>query len=142
MSSFGRESTPGQTQTQLGPRVYPFTTPGCCTSRSNAGSDVVKPASSFVIQNLQTSFSMWCPMYGARYWNVVCGLFRGAALPIGQGARPHLCTDEWNCPTPVLKRLSLTQAARDKLIPTGLPPVLGTKTRSLKKFSQYSAFHL
>ena len=34
---------------------------------SDAGSDVVKPASSFVIQNRQTSYSMWCPMYRARY---------------------------------------------------------------------------
>ena len=33
---------------------------------SNAGSDVIKPASSFVIQNRQTSCSMWCPMYRAR----------------------------------------------------------------------------
>ena len=30
----------------------------------------------------------------------------------GEGARPHLCMDEWNCPTPVRRRLSLTQAAR------------------------------
>ena len=27
-----RASTPGQTQTGLGPRVYPFTTPDCCTA--------------------------------------------------------------------------------------------------------------
>ena len=33
---------------------------------SNAGSDVIKPASSFVIQNRQTSCSMWCPMYRTR----------------------------------------------------------------------------
>ena len=33
---------------------------------SDAGSDVIKPASSFVIQNRQTSYSMWCPMYRAR----------------------------------------------------------------------------
>ena len=33
---------------------------------SDAGSDIVKPASSFVIQNRQTSYSMWCPMYRAR----------------------------------------------------------------------------
>ena len=45
----------------------------------------------------------------------------------GEGARPHLCIDKWNRPKPVLKRLSLTQAARDKPIPTGLAPVLGTK---------------
>ena len=34
---------------------------------SNAGSDVVKPPSSFDIQNCQTSCSMWCLMYGAHY---------------------------------------------------------------------------
>ena len=33
---------------------------------SDAGSDVIKPASSFVIQNRQTACFMWCPMYGAR----------------------------------------------------------------------------
>ena len=33
---------------------------------SDAGSDFVKPASGFVIQNRQTSCSMWCPMYKAR----------------------------------------------------------------------------
>ena len=32
---------------------------------SDAGSDVIKSASSFVIQNRQTSCSMWCPMYRA-----------------------------------------------------------------------------
>ena len=32
---------------------------------SDAGSDVIKPALSFVIQNHQTACSMWCPMYGA-----------------------------------------------------------------------------
>ena len=33
---------------------------------SEAGSGVIKPASSFVIQNRQTSCSMWCSMYRAR----------------------------------------------------------------------------
>ena len=33
---------------------------------SDAGSDVIKPESSFFIQNHQTSCSMWCPMYRAR----------------------------------------------------------------------------
>ena len=32
---------------------------------SDAGSGVIKPASSFVIQNRQTLCSMWCPMYRA-----------------------------------------------------------------------------
>ena len=44
----------------------------------------------------------------------------------GDGARPHLCMDEWNCPTPVRSRLSLTQASGDKRIPTDLAPVSGT----------------
>ena len=34
---------------------------------SNTGSDVINPALSFVIQNRQTSCSMWCPLYRARY---------------------------------------------------------------------------
>ena len=34
---------------------------------SDAGSGVIKPASSFIIQNRQTWCSMWCPMYRARY---------------------------------------------------------------------------
>ena len=45
-------------------------------------------------------------------------------------------------PTPVRRRLSLTQASRGKPIPTGLAPVPGTKARSLEAPSQYSVFHL
>ena len=81
-----------------------------------------------------------CMGHAIRTWSAVC-----SAAPhsqFGERARPHLCMDEWNRPTPVFKRLSLTQAARDKPIPTGLAPVLATKTRSLEAFSQYSAFHL
>ena len=33
---------------------------------SDAGSGVNKPALSFVVQNRQTSCSIWCPMYRAR----------------------------------------------------------------------------
>ena len=50
--------------------------------------------------------------------------------------------DEWNRPTPVRRRLSLTQAARGKPISTGLTLVPGTKARSLEAFSQYFVFHL
>ena len=50
-------------------------------------------------------------------------------MQFGEGARPHLCMDEWNRPTPVQRRLSLTQIVRGKLIPTGLALVLRTKTR-------------
>ena len=84
---------------------------------------------------------------GARYighavstWSAVCS--EASHSQFGEGARPHLCMDEWNRPTPVRRRLSLTQAARGKPITTGLAPVSGTKARSLEAFSQYSAFHL
>ena len=52
----------------------------------------------------------------------------------GERARPHLCMGEWNRPPTVRRRLSLTQAARGKPIPTGLAPVSGTKARSLEAF--------
>ena len=35
--------------------------------------------------------------------------------------------DKWNRPTPVCRRLSLAQAVRGKLIPTGLERVFGIK---------------
>ena len=94
---------------------------------SDAGSDVVKPASSFVIQNRQTSCFVWYLIYGARYYNVVCSFFRGAALAIDEGARPHLCIDKWNRLTLLRWRLRLTQAVRNKLTPTGLELVLSMK---------------
>ena len=63
-------------------------------------------------------------------WSEVCS--EAPHLQFGEGARPHLCMDEWNCLTPVCRRLSLSQADWGKLIPTGLAPVLGIKTRTLK----------
>ena len=49
---------------------------------SNAGNDVIKPASGFVIQNGQTLCSMWCSIYRTRCKNMIFGLFRGATLAI------------------------------------------------------------
>ena len=60
----------------------------------------------------------------------------------GEGARPHLCMDEWNRPIPVRRRLSIAQAVQGKLIPTRRALVLDVKTWSLEVFSQCSAFHL
>ena len=73
-------------------------------------------------------------------WSAVCS--EAPHSQFGEGARPHLCMDEWNRPTPVRRRLSSTQAAQGKPIPTGLALVSGTKARSLEAFSQYSGFHL
>ena len=72
-SLFGRASTPGQTQMGLGPRVYPLLPQAAVLPGSDAGSDVVKPASSFIMQNRQTSCSMSCSMYGAGL--LECGLW-------------------------------------------------------------------
>ena len=63
---YGRTSTPDQTLAGLGLRAYPLLLQAAVLSGSNAGSDVVKPASSFVIRNRQISCSMWCLMYEAR----------------------------------------------------------------------------
>ena len=47
-----------------------------------------------------------------------------------------LCMNKWNRLTPVRRRLSLTQPARDKPISTGLAPVSEAKARSLEAISQ------
>ena len=73
-----------------------------------------------------------CMGHAIRTWSAVC-----SAVPhsqFGEGARPYLCMDEWNRPTPVLKRFSLNQAARDKPIPTGLLPVWAQKHGAQKYF--------
>ena len=67
--------------------------------------------------------------HAVRIWSVVRS--EASHSQFSEGARPHLCMDEWNCPTPVGRRLSLTQVARGKPIPTGLALVSGTKARSL-----------
>ena len=81
-----------------------------------------------------------CMGQGIRTWSTVC--LAAPHLQFSEGAKLHLCINEWNRPTPVSMRSSLTQAVRGKLISIGLAPVLGIKTRILEVFSQYSAFHL
>ena len=55
--------------------------------------------------------------HAIRTWFSIC-----SAAPhsqFGEGRRLHLCMDEWNRPTPVLRLLSLTQAVRSKLTGPG-----------------------
>ena len=59
-----------------------------------------------------------CIGHAVSTWSAVCS--EAPYSQFGEKARPHLCMDEWNRPTPVRRQLSLTQAARDKPIPTGL----------------------
>ena len=81
-----------------------------------------------------------CIGHAVRTWSAVYS--EAPHSQFGEGARPHLCIDEWNCPTPVRRRLSLTQAGRGTPIPTGMTPVPGTKTRSLEAHLQHSVFYL
>ena len=53
-----------------------------------------------------------CIGHAVSTWSAVCS--EAPHSQFGEGARPHLCIDEWNRPTPVRRRLSLTQAARGK----------------------------
>ena len=81
-----------------------------------------------------------CIGHAVRTWSAVCS--EAPHSQFGERKRPHLCMDVWNGPIPVRRRLSLTQAAGGKPIPTGLAPVPGTKAGNLEAFSQYSVFHL
>ena len=53
---------------------------------SDAGCGGIKPASSIVIQNRQTSHPSGFPIYGARRDNVICGFVGGATLAIRRGS--------------------------------------------------------
>ena len=141
--SFAKISTPGQTQTRLGPEGLSFYYPKLlyCLDKMLA----VMLLSQHRVSSSKTVTTR--APYGARsighavrIWSAVYS--EPPHLQFGEGARLYLCMDEWNHPTPVCRRLSLIQAAQDKSIPTGLEPVPGTKTRSLEAFLQYSAFHL
>ena len=46
-----------------------------------------------------------CIGHAVRTWSAVCS--EAPYSQLGEGARPHLCMDEWNRPTPVRRRLSL-----------------------------------
>ena len=138
-SSFEEVSTPGQTQRGLGPIYYPRLLH--CLDQTLAvmllsqhrvsSSKTVRP---------RAPCGARCIRHAVSTWSAVCS--EAPHSQFGEEARPHLCIDEWNHPTPVRRRLSLTQAARGKPIPKGLAPVRGTKVRSLEAPSQYSAFHL
>ena len=85
-----RAFTLGQAQTGLKSQGSVFLlSQAAVLPGSDAGSNVVKPALSFVIQNHQTSCFMWCLMYT---WSAVCSAVLHSQF--GEGARPHLCMDE------------------------------------------------
>ena len=97
---------------------------------SDAGSGVIKPASSFVIQNRQTSYSMCCSMC----WNMVCGLLRGATLAIRCRSEIPFVHGQMELPNTSPQAVELNQAARGKPIPTGLAPSAAQKHGAWKHF--------
>ena len=74
---------------------------------SDAGSDGVKPASSFAIQNVRLRAPCGTLYVGhaIRTWSTV--RLETPHSQFGEEARPHLCVDEWNRPTAIRRRLSL-----------------------------------
>ena len=52
-----------------------------------------------------------CTGHAVRTWSAVCS--ETPHSQFGEGARPHLCMDEWNLPTPLRRRLRLTVALRE-----------------------------
>ena len=63
-------------------------------------------------------------------WSTICSMV--PHWQFGEGAKPHLCMDEWNRSTPVSRWLSLSQDVWGKLVPAGLALVLGIKSLSLE----------
>ena len=51
-----------------------------------------------------------CIGHAVSTWSAVCS--EAPHSQFGEGARSHLCMDEWNRPIPVRRRLSLNQASR------------------------------
>ena len=54
-----------------------------------------------------------CIGHAVKTWSAVCS--EAPHLQFGEGARPHLCMDTWNHPTPVCRWLNLTQSENLKL---------------------------
>ena len=77
-----------------------------------------------------------CIGHAVSTWSAVCS--EAPHSQFGEGTTPHLCMVEWNPPILVRRRLSLTQAARSKPIPTGLAPISGTKVWSLEAWKLLS----
>ena len=98
---------------------------------SDAGSD--DGFNAFKTVRLHAACYARCMKHGIRTRSAVCSIAPHSQFD--EGARPHLCMDEWNRPTSVRMRLSLTQAIRGKLIPTDLALILSMKTRSLTNAS-------
>ena len=107
---------------------------------SDAGSDVVKQASTLKTVKPRVLCGVRCMGHVITTWSAVCS--ETPHSQFGEGARPHLCMDEWNRPNTSPQEVELNPSCSRQAHPKGLALVLDIKTRSLEIFSQYSAFHL
>ena len=96
-----------------------------------AGSGGVEPASSTVIQDRKISCTSRFAMYGARWDNVVCGLFGGATLAVQRGSETKFVHGQMKTLNASPQRLSSIQALLGMPIPRGLVMTPGMKTRSM-----------
>ena len=98
--------------------------------------------SSHVTVSSSTDIRPWIP-FGAWYighsritWSAVCSSAPHSQLALE--AKPHLCINERNLPTPVRRRFSLTQAGLGRSIPAGGKRTLQMKSWSLDEFASQS----
>ena len=95
--SFRKTSTLGWRQARLGPRVYYFTTPGCCTAQIR--SSVLSQHRVLSSRNIRprAPCGARCMGHAIRTWSALC--LAASHSQFGEGARPYLCMDQWNHPT-------------------------------------------
>ena len=88
---------------RMGTEGLSFYPPPAVLPRSDAGSDGVKPAPCFVIQNYQTHYFLRCMDHVKIMWSAACSLV--PHLHFAEEARCHLCMDETKRPTPLRKAI-------------------------------------
>ena len=130
-SSFARASTSCQTQQDWGRGLIFLLPQAAALPGSDAGNESAKPASDLVIQNRQISCSVWCPMYGARFKNVVYGLLRNNPLAIRSRSQTLFGHEQMESSNTSPQTIELNKSYLRKLIPRGLVPVMRMKVWSL-----------
>ena len=96
--------------------------------------------SSSTIDRPRCPFSTQCVGHEKMMRSAVCSCTPHSKIQ--EGARLHLCMSDHKCPTPVCKRLSLTQAGLGRPSLRGLEPTRGMKLESLDELFKNSMFHV
>ena len=112
---------------------------------SDAGSDIVEPASGFVIKNHQITYSMHaqCRLWGTLLKRGVLFVqWRRTRIPIKGRDRDPIMHGRTKSSNTVYKRLTLTQTVRSKPILTVPLMVIGLKVQRLNVLPQFSVFQI